>query len=38
MGQLSSQLGKNENNTDTTLYQIYLLKLHENILKSHEIF
>ena len=33
MGQLSSKLHKNKNNSNT--YQIYLLKLHENILKYH---
>ena len=30
---LLSKLSKNENNTDISLYQIYLGKLHENILK-----
>ena len=33
MSKLSSKLCKNVNNTDISLYQIYLLKLHENILK-----
>ena len=33
MGKLSSKLLKNENNVDISLYQIYLLKLHLEILK-----
>ena len=33
MCKLSSKLGKNDNNSYITLYQIYLPKLHENILK-----
>ena len=35
MGKPSSKLHKNENTTDITLYQIYLIKLHENILKYY---
>ena len=35
MGKLSSKLDKNENNTDISLHQIYLSKLHENILKYY---
>ena len=31
IGKLSSTLRKNENNTDISLYQIYLPKLNENI-------
>ena len=34
IGKLSSKLHKNENNTDILLYQIYLPKLHKNILKN----
>ena len=33
MSDLSSKWHKNENNTDNLLYQIYLPKLNENILK-----
>ena len=33
IGKLSSKFHKNENNIDISLYQIYLPKLHENILK-----
>ena len=33
IGKLSSKLHKNENNSDISLCQIYLLKLQENILK-----
>ena len=32
MSKLGSKLGKYENNTDISLYQIYLAKFHENIL------
>ena len=34
MGKLASKWRKNENNTDISLYQICLLKLHENIWKN----
>ena len=37
MGKLSSKLRKKENNTDISLYQIYLLKLHENILEYYTL-
>ena len=37
MGKASSKLRKNWNYTDTSLYQIYLLKLHENILKPYRL-
>ena len=33
MGELLSKLYKKENNIEISLYEIYLLKLHENILK-----
>ena len=36
MGQLF-KLYKNENNTDISLYHVYILKLHENILKYHRL-
>ena len=36
MGQLS-QLCKYENNTDISLYQLYLTKLHENIFKYYRL-
>ena len=32
-----SELCKNENNTDISLYPIYLPKLHENILKYNRL-
>ena len=35
MGKLSSKLRKNENITVISFYQIYLPKLHENILKCY---
>ena len=38
MGKLSSKLCKNENYIDVPLYQIYLPKLHENILKYYRLF
>ena len=34
-GRLPSKLRKNENSTDISLYQIYLRKLYENILKHY---
>ena len=37
MAKLSSKLWKNENNTDISLYRIYLPKLHENILKYYRL-
>ena len=37
MGKLLSKLCKNENNTDISLYLIYLPKLHENILKYYRL-
>ena len=37
MGKLLSKLCENENNTDTSLYQVYLPKLHENILKYYRL-
>ena len=37
MGQLSSELRINENNTDISLYQIYLPKLYEYILKYYRV-
>ena len=33
MGKFSSKLGKNKNNADISLWQIYLPKLHKNTLK-----
>ena len=33
MVKLSSKLRKKENNTNISIYQVYLPKLHENILK-----
>ena len=35
MGELSSKLRKNEDDTEISLYWIYLLKLHKNILKYY---
>ena len=35
--QLLSKINKNKNNTDISLYQIYLQKLHENILKYYRL-
>ena len=35
ISQLSSELCKNENYTDISSYQIYLIELHENILKYY---
>ena len=37
MSKLLSKLHKNENNTDISFYQIYLLGLHENILKYYRL-
>ncbi len=37
MSKLSSKLRKNENNTDISFYQIYLPKLHKNILKYYRL-
>ena len=37
MSELSSKLRKNENNIDMSLYQTYLAKLHENILKYNRL-
>ena len=37
MIKLSSKLRRNENNTDISLYQIYLPKLYENILKYYKL-
>ena len=37
MGKILSKSNKNENNTDILLYQIYLPRLHENILKYDEL-
>ena len=36
MGQLSFKLYKNENNIDTSLYQVYRSKLDENIWKYYK--
>ena len=35
MHKLLTKLHKNENDFDISLYQIYLPKLHENILKNY---
>ena len=35
MGELLSKLRKKEHNTDTSIYQIYLPKLHESIMKYY---
>ena len=35
MSKLTCKLHKTENNTDISLYQMYLPKLHENILKYY---
>ena len=37
MGQLSSKLYKNKNNTDISLYEMYKPKLHDNILKYYRL-
>ena len=37
MGKLLSKLHKNENKTDNSLYQIYLLNLQKNILKYYRL-
>ena len=37
MGKLPSKLCKNENNTDILIYQLYLPKLHENIVKYYKL-
>ena len=37
MGKPSSKLRKNENNTDSRFYQIYLPKLHEKVLKYYRL-
>ena len=37
MGKFLSWLSKNENNTDIQFYQIYLFRLHENILKYYRL-
>ena len=36
-GRLSFKWSRNENNTNILLYQIYLWKLHENILKYYRL-
>ena len=36
MNKVSFEYCKNENNADISIYQIYLPKLHENILKYYE--
>ena len=35
MGKVLSKFHKNENNTEASLYKLYLPKLHENILKYY---
>ena len=37
MCKLSSKLRGNENNSDILIYQLYLLKLHENVLKYYRL-
>ena len=37
MSVLLSKIHKKENNTDISLYQIYLSKLYENILKYYRL-
>ena len=37
MDQLSSKICRKEKNTDISLYQIYLSKLHESILKYYRL-
>ena len=37
MGKLLTKLSKNKNKTNISLYQIYLTKLHEKILKHNRL-